>query len=374
MGTLATTVIAQADDGTTPSTAIGWVIFGIIVLGFAIAVFLNMRRGRKEVGAEMELAANRRPYLSDEELEGPKLDRTLGFGLVLLAIIGVALPLYWLGEPGRHEGAEEMFLQTFVGRGEALYDEGAQCADCHGPAGSGGAAETPLLNERGEFIEMVSWQAPALDTALYRYSREEVYEIITYGRPNTPMAPWGIDGGGPLTDQQVWNLVDYLESVQLPAEEARAALDEEIERTCAPDGDGGCTLDGGDFETLGEALFDMGLHTNFASGAYSCGRCHTAGWSYGDPSVTGGGGNLGPNLTGGVTRRQFPSSESQEEFVTQGAEARQPYGVAGQAGDGQMPGFGQNPNVADDDTLMHTDQVMYSEEEIRAVVEFERDL
>lgn len=369
-----TSVLAQAEDGGTPSAAIGWTIFAIIVIGFAVAVFLNMRRGRKEVGAELELAANRRPYLSDEELEGPKLDRTLGFGLILLAIIGVALPLYWLGEPGRHDGAEEMFQETFVGRGEALYEEGAQCANCHGPNGSGGAAETPLLNERGEFIEMVNWQAPALNTALYRYSREEVYEIIQYGRPNTPMAAWGTDGGGPLTEQQVWNLVDYLESIQLPAEEVRAAVDEELERSCAPDGDGNCTVEGAEFETEGEALFDLGLYSNFASGAFSCGRCHTQGWSYGDPGPTGGGGNLGPNLNGGVTLRQFPSLESHVDFVTQGASAKEPYGVAGQAGDGQMPGFGLNPNIEDEDTLMNPEQVMLTDEQIRAVVEFERGL
>ena len=49
--------------------------------------------------------ANRKPYLADEELEGQKLDRTLTFGLLGLFVVAVGLPLYWLAEPGRQDGA-----------------------------------------------------------------------------------------------------------------------------------------------------------------------------------------------------------------------------------------------------------------------------
>jgi mono/diheme cytochrome c family protein len=366
-------ILAQAEESSSPSTAIGWVLFTILILGFAIGIFLNMRRGRKEVGAELELAANRRPYLSDDELEGRKLDRTLGFGLVLLAIVGVALPLYWLNEPGRQENAVEMFQNSFVGRGEALYNEGAQCANCHGPNGVGGVAQTALLNDRGEFVSLINWQSPALDTVLYRYSRDEVYDILQYGRAQSPMAAWGSLGGGPLTDQQLWNIIDYLESIQLPADEVRAQVAAELELTCAPDDEGVCTLPGAEFATLGEAMFNMGLNTGFAGGAYSCGRCHTPGWSWGDPGVSGGGA-LGPNLTNGATLRQFPSFMSQFEFITEGAERGKAYGTYGQAGDGTMPGYGLNPNAIEDDSSMSPDQVMYTPEQIRAVVEYERGM
>ena len=49
----------------------------------------------------------------------------------------------------------------------------------------------------------------------------------------------------------------------------------------------------GDAATVGEALFNLDL----ASGAYSCARCHTQGWSYGNPIVSGQGA-YGWNLTG----------------------------------------------------------------------------
>ena len=58
----------------------------------------------------------------------------------------------------------------------------------------------------------------------------------------------------------------------------------------------------GTYKTLGEALFNLDLN----SGAYSCARCHTTGWSYGNPQQSGGGA-MGPNLTNGSTVRQFPN-------------------------------------------------------------------
>ena len=366
-------VIFAQEEGRSASAAIGWAIFALLIVGFAIAVFLNARRGREEVGAELELAANRRPYLSDEELETRKLDRTLGWGLALLGVIGVALPLYWLAEPTRQEEAIDGYKETFISRGEEIYVNGAQCASCHGPEGVGGAAQTALLNDRGEFEAQVSWQAPALDTVLYRYSRDEVYDILQYGRQNSPMPAWGSLGGGPLTDQQLLNVIDYLESIQLPAEEARQQVEDELAATCGPDDDGVCTLPDAEFATLGEALFNMGESTSFAGGAYSCGRCHTKGWSYGQPEVSGGGG-LGPNLTNGATLRQFPAFQSQVDFVSEGAEKGQPYGRSGQAGDGTMPGFGVNPNAVEDDSPLDSSQVMYTQEQIEAVVEYERGL
>ena len=41
----------------------------------------------------------------------------------------------------------------------------------------------------------------------------------------------------------------------------------------------------GTYSSMGEAYFNLDLN----GGAYSCARCHTKGWSYGDPQITGGG-------------------------------------------------------------------------------------
>jgi mono/diheme cytochrome c family protein len=359
--------------------SIGYTLAAILIVGFAVAVFLNMRKARKEVGSEIELAANRKPYYDDDTLETRKLDRTLWLGLLTLGVIAVALPLYWLAEPGRQDDRVEGWNETFVSRGEELYNVGANCAACHGPEGTGGAATQTLTSDTGEFIAQVSWQAPALDTVLYRYSRDEVREILVYGRAFSPMPAWGEAGGGPLTPQQIDNIIDYLQSIQLPANENQEAVQKEIDETCAPDDAGLCTLPDARFETVGEAIFDMGLYTQFAGGAYSCGRCHTKGWSYGEPQVSGGGA-FGPNLTGGSEIRQFPTREGQIEFITVGGVRGVAYGVNGLSSAGMMPGFGFNPNAVVPDRPgvkifpMDPAQVMFTQDQIAAVVDYERGL
>ena len=58
------------------TTTIAIIAFVVITLGWIVYAIFNVVGGRKEVGSEIELAANRKPYYSDEELEGRKLDRT----------------------------------------------------------------------------------------------------------------------------------------------------------------------------------------------------------------------------------------------------------------------------------------------------------
>ena len=60
----------------------------------------NLRSSKSEIGAEIKLAANRKPYYDDERLEGEKIQRTQLIGLACLAVTTIALPLYWILEPG----------------------------------------------------------------------------------------------------------------------------------------------------------------------------------------------------------------------------------------------------------------------------------
>ena len=195
----------------TTQTSIGLVLLIVAFIVGLTYAFINIRQSRPEVGSEIELAANRKPYLSDEELEGRKLDRTLSFGLLGLFILGIGLPLYWLAEPGRQADAVEGFQRTFINRGEEIYVNGAQCASCHGPEGVGGVANYTITDpSTGDFVAQVQWKAPALNTVMYRYTPEQVKFILNYGRGYSPMPAWGAPGGGPLTDQQ-------LDDIQIPA-------------------------------------------------------------------------------------------------------------------------------------------------------------
>lgn len=349
---------------------IGYVIAAVIAAGFVVYAFASARQSRAEAGSETELAPNRRPGITDEELEGGRLDRTLGWALGLLAVVALSLPIYWLAEPGRQDGAVAYFDDVAVSRGAALYE--ASCASCHGPDGVGGVAAFTLNDSEGNFLETVQWQAPALNTVLTRFSEEEVQFVLDYGRPNTPMPAWGAPGGGALTTQQITNLIEYLESIQLSADEIAAERDAKVDEVCAPDENDLCTAEDAPYASLGETMFNLG-EDGFAGGAYSCARCHTKGWSYGRPEAAGSG-FFGFNLTNGSTLRQFPTFAEHVAFITEGGTKGHAYGSGGMSGAGQMPGFGANPNAEDEDTTLLPEQFMYSQRQIEAVVAYERSL
>ena len=69
------------------STSIAWLLFAVILGGWIVYAVLNLRQAHDELGSEVEMAANRKPYYDDEELEGPRLTRVLGIGVILLVII-----------------------------------------------------------------------------------------------------------------------------------------------------------------------------------------------------------------------------------------------------------------------------------------------
>jgi mono/diheme cytochrome c family protein len=398
-------------------TSLGWIFLIIAVLVAVLYAFINIRQSKPEVGSEIELAANRKPYLSDEELEGRKLDRTLSFGLLGLLILGVGLPLYWLAEPGRQEGAAERIQDEFIARGAAMYDTtangGFNCAFCHGTNGEGGVTPYTITDSQGRFVKQVDWKGPALNTVLLRYSRDEVRYVLEYGRPFSPMPAWGAKGGGPLTEQQLQNLIDFMGTFQLTPEQAQAEVTEQLavmmerrDPTCEAalieqaqvdlDEEGRAEFDPESvdtescpplYESEGEALFNMGYDDGFAGGAYSCGRCHTIGWSYGEKGDEAtGAGAFGPPLTNVLN--QFPGAtlgpKDMTDFICNGSEQGVRYGQNGQ-GTGRMPGYCVTPaykinpengevGIEPVDAGLPEDGAMYTQDQVRSVVEYVRSL
>jgi mono/diheme cytochrome c family protein len=396
---------------------IGLALLAIVLVATIAYVLVNVLfAGKAEIGSELELAANRKPYYDDETLEGPKLDRALTLGLLTLFVLAVGLPWYWIMEPGRQENAAGDFGRKFRERGEHMFaatGENAQalnCAGCHGGL-EGGVVTDFVLPQADGSVQVVDWRAPQLGTVLLRYSREEVRFILVYGRPGTPMPAWGVDGGGALNDQQIQNLVDYLDENQFSPEEAQEAVAEQLDLYMAAEFEDGSPV----FESEGEALFNMGLLDNFAGGAYACARCHTADWSYAEVDVetvddqlvvdratfeaatenSGCGGALGPNLCDGATVRQFPEEEAPEDataeelesfdplqdmidFVSNGSEDGVGYGRRGQ-GSGKMPGFAFRPAEEalywlNGGQEREPGPGMMTPEMIREIVEYERQL
>ena len=80
-----------------------------------------------------------------------------------------------------------------VASGQQLW--GLNCAACHGLNGQGVSA--PALNSQ-EFFE--------------GNSDEEIAGIIRDGVPGTAMQAWSNDHGGPLTEQQITEVVAFIRS------------------------------------------------------------------------------------------------------------------------------------------------------------------
>lgn len=362
-----------------------------VVVIAAVLVFrvLSLRAARRE-----PLPANLAPPPDDETLEGRKLERVLRWALLFSGILAVALPLYWLLEPYRQSAATEGFDERAVKRGEVLYAndqmeaydsaKSLACANCHGTDGSGGSASfvlTPAaLGDPDARPVQVVWKAPALNDIFYRFSEEQVTQILVYGRPGTPMPAWGLAGGGPKNDQSISDLVAYLRSIQVSPAKARAAVRKAVRDLRAQAADAPATARR-NLERAEQALAAattpkararaeddlraarVALERSEAWAAEiaaadegrllfetNCARCHTRSWSYEDPTngrlpppFPPGSGAFGPSLRDGATLVQFPGRtgrEKQVEWIAVGAAANKPYGVRG-VSSGAMPHYGR---------------------------------
>ncbi len=188
-------------------------VAGIAWLGM---LFVSAIRNR---GGE-EVAPNLRPGIDDEKIETRRLEGGQKAAIAFSAFLAISLPLYFLTEQQRQEGFVVEFAEGSIDRGEHLVEEFG-CFNCHGPEGSGGVA--PYVEKRSGIA--VEWAAPSLNDVFFRYAEDEVNFWVTYGRGNTPMPAWGIPGGGPLNDQQVEDVVNYLATIQVTQDENLADVE-----------------------------------------------------------------------------------------------------------------------------------------------------
>jgi mono/diheme cytochrome c family protein len=188
-------------------------VAGIAWLGM---LFVSAIRNR---GGE-EVAPNLRPGIDDEKIETRRLEGGQKAAIAFSAFLAISLPLYFLTEPERQAGFVDEFSTASTTRGEHIVAE-YLCFNCHGPEGSGGT--TNYVEKRSGVS--VAWAVPSLDDVFFRYDEDEVNFWVTYGRGNTPMPAWGIPGGGPLNEQQVEDVVNYLKTIQITQEEYLGKLE-----------------------------------------------------------------------------------------------------------------------------------------------------
>jgi mono/diheme cytochrome c family protein len=408
-----------------------------LIAGFLIFVGIRVARLRYNKESTPD---NLTPFFEDDVLEGAHLERALGVALLALVFVVLGLLAYFIWEPFREDAAATDFHEQSVERGAVLFANSQSehydstksllCADCHGVEGGGGAAKFVVQSSDPRcdptatvdsstpaycLPKQVSWAAPSLQLAPLRYDRKQLTQIITYGRPGTPMPAWGVASGkGALQQQSIQDLVNYVTSLSTTSSKAQAAAAAEI-ASC--DSRGACVgrkqlqapatqaaaakwvtdakaelvaaqaqlanAKAGDVATytklvqqkqeVVQVAEDWQKATQSATDGEiafmnNCARCHTRGWSYFDPANPEGnpppgimgGGAYGPNLTGGDVNNQFPPPNGEAQllaWISAGVPANEQYGVRG-ISSGRMPHFG----------------AVITKDDIEAIMAYERSL
>ena len=199
------------------------VLITLIALGIVGALAFFAAIGFRGSGKVSDYAPNLSKYRTDDDLETKTLDRTLTVAVLIASLLTIMIPLYYLGEQERQEGFVEEFDEVSVERGEHLYEEFG-CGNCHGVDGSGGAAS--YVEKRSGIS--VTWAAPAINNVFYRYDDEEVRYWLIYGRANSPMPAWGLEGGGPMNDGQLDDLIEYMHHFQISQESELSTIEMNI--------------------------------------------------------------------------------------------------------------------------------------------------
>lgn len=127
------------------------------------------------------------------------MNRRENYGNLVFAATGLALAIlvtfqvYQWREPARLRADAAADLRESREEGEELYLE--QCASCHGAEGEGGLG--PAL-AAPEFLDSVA--------------DEQMFSLIRSGVPGTGMPAWAQSFGGPLTDQEIQHVVNFIRS------------------------------------------------------------------------------------------------------------------------------------------------------------------
>jgi len=193
--------------------AVGGAIF-LLVAGAAL-----LSRGRPRRVEAPEIPGAMRPGPSDQDLETPLLHKLQGWGVLLVGFFAIWLPLTLVLEPGTNLDQERALLTESIARGERsvlLFSEenqgGIGCVRCHGPELRGAL----ILNTKTQ----TPFQTPDLTTVCGGpwaghpaiFSLRDIYATIERGRGLMPS--WSIRYAGPLDDQQINDIVNYVVSIQ----------------------------------------------------------------------------------------------------------------------------------------------------------------
>lgn len=227
-----------------------------IVLAVGGAIFLAVAggvlflRGRQREAAP-DIPRAMRPGPSDPDLETPLLHKLQGWGVLLVAFFVIWVPATWLFEPSTNLDQERDLLTDSITRGEHAVQEfteenqgGIGCVRCHGPELRGSVIADPTTGIPRPVPDLTTVCGGPYTGHPLIYGLRDVYTVIEQGR-GLIMPSWSVRYAGPLTDQQINDIVNFIVSVQdetevpfernlcINAEAQQAAVDEFLDGNLA---------------------------------------------------------------------------------------------------------------------------------------------
>ena len=197
------------------ATVLILLVASAILLLTALIIAISAAR-QKAAQAGPGAPPSRRPGPTDEALEGRLLENYQIAGVALTVFLAVLLPFLYLREPARMKAAAAKEQSESVRLGHATFEE--FCARCHGNQAQGGTVKRFVAPGAAANAEPRDVPVPNLTELATRHPDADVaklaWDTIQQGRPGTPMPTWGVRYGGPMNDQQITDLVNYLLTIQ----------------------------------------------------------------------------------------------------------------------------------------------------------------
>ena len=210
--------LASLTGSRSIAITVALIIGGLFVLGAAYMVLRRPRRpGQPDIPNAMK------PGPSDQELERSRLVRMQAWGVALVLLMALWIPIVWFMEPSANARDQGVINESYVAQGKQLTQlptkenpTGFGCVRCHGADLHGGfnyiAASKTVV------------RVPDLQTVCggpntghpQIKSLADIVNTIAEGRPGTDMPSWSVKYSGPLDDDQINAIVNYILSVQKP--------------------------------------------------------------------------------------------------------------------------------------------------------------
>lgn len=188
----------------------------VALIVFTVLVGLprfHRRRGGPDIPPGMK------PGPSDPDLEKPNLERLQAWGILLIVIMAVWIPVYWLREAKANEQDLITLQQQSIERGRLTTMPGSEenqfgfnCERCHGEGLGGGHN---VFN--GAIVTVPNLQT-VCGGAKYGHPLitgiPDIVNTIAQGRDGTDMPSWSVLFKGAMNDLQIQDLVNYIISIQ----------------------------------------------------------------------------------------------------------------------------------------------------------------